>query len=35
MLRERMPGLRLDAGFRVAYLPNLMHRGPHTLPVTW
>ena len=35
MLRERMPGLRLDAGFRVPYLPDLRHRGPHTLPVTW
>ena len=35
MLRERMPGLRLDPGFRLPYLPNLMHRGPHTLPTTW
>jgi cytochrome P450 len=35
MLRERLPGLHLDPGFRVPYLPNLMHRGPHTLPASW
>ena len=35
MLRERLPALRLDPDFRVPYVPNLMHRGPHTLPTTW
>jgi cytochrome P450 len=35
MLRERIPGLHLSPGFRIPYVPNLMHRGPHTLPATW
>ena len=35
MLRERLPALRLDPDFRVPYVPNLMHRGPRTLPATW
>jgi cytochrome P450 len=35
MLRERLPDLRLDSGFRIPYLPNLMHRGPQNLPTTW
>jgi cytochrome P450 len=34
-LRDRLPGLRLDPGFVVPYVPNLMHRGPASLPVTW
>jgi cytochrome P450 len=34
-LRERIPGLHLSPGFRIPYVPNLMHRGPHTLPATW
>jgi cytochrome P450 len=35
VLRARLPGLHLDPDFQVPYLPNLMHRGPSTLPVTW
>jgi cytochrome P450 len=35
MLRERLPALRLDPDYRVPYVPNLMHRGPRTLPATW
>jgi len=35
MLRERMPGLRLDPRFPIPHRPNVMHRGPHTLPATW
>jgi cytochrome P450 len=35
MLRERLPALRLDPDFRVPYVPNLLHRGPRTLPATW
>ncbi len=34
-LRERLPGLRLDPGVRIPYVPNLMHRGPKTLPASW
>jgi cytochrome P450 len=35
MLRDRLPALRLDPDFRIPYAPNLMHRGPRTLPATW
>ena len=35
MLRERLPGLHLDPGFTIPYVPNLMHRGPRSLPATW
>ena len=35
LLRERLPGARLDPGFRIPYVPNLMHRGPQSLPATW
>jgi cytochrome P450 len=35
VLRARLPDLHLDPDFRVPYLPNLMHRGPSTLPATW
>jgi cytochrome P450 len=35
LLRERLPGLHLAPGFRIPYVPNLIHRGPHTLPTTW
>jgi cytochrome P450 len=34
-LRERLPALRLDPGVRIPYAPNLIHRGPQTLPATW
>ena len=32
LLRERLPALRLDPGFRIPYVPNLMHRGPRPAP---
>jgi cytochrome P450 len=35
VLRRRLPSLRLEPGFRIPYLPNLMHRGPAALPVIW
>ncbi|HEV7657343.1 MAG TPA: cytochrome P450 [Mycobacteriales bacterium] len=35
LLRERLPGLRLEEGFRVPYVPHLLHRGPSTLPAVW
>jgi cytochrome P450 len=35
LLRERLPGLRLDPGFVLPYVPNLMHRGPQSLPASW
>jgi cytochrome P450 len=35
MLRDRLPGLHLDPDFEIPYVPNLMHRGPRTLPATW
>jgi cytochrome P450 len=34
-LLARLPGLRLAPGFTPPYLPNLMHRGPRRLDVTW
>jgi cytochrome P450 len=35
LLRERLPGLRLDPGLRIPYVPDLVHRGPRSLPATW
>ena len=35
LLRERLPALRLDPGFRIPYVPDLVHRGPRSLPATW
>jgi cytochrome P450 len=35
MLRGRLPGLHLDSDFEIPYVPNLMHRGPRTLPASW
>lgn len=35
LLRERLPGLQLTPGFRIPYRPDLTHRGPRSLPVTW
>jgi cytochrome P450 len=35
LLRGRLPGLVLDPDFAIPYVPNLMHRGPKTLPASW
>jgi cytochrome P450 len=35
MLCNRMPALHLDEGFRIPYVPNLMHRGPSVLQAVW
>jgi cytochrome P450 len=35
MLRDRLPAVHLDPDFQIPYVPNLLHRGPRTLPVTW
>jgi cytochrome P450 len=35
LLRERIPTLRLAPGLPIPYAPDLIHRGPRSLPTTW